>query len=145
MLDLEQAAGRKRRAQADRLAVQTQVENDRQLTPPPPEGPDEISAALKFLTKKAGSKNEQWPTIADIRKKLGMPRNKIMKLLGGGRHPSRNVWKGSPASTAKKGGRPRLRITPVGLEIILRAFLRQVKWPAPATKKILLSLRVQKV
>lgn len=116
-----------RAAMARRLKAREFAAVDRDITPPVPLD-DELAAAFQFFQEIPWSKRERWPTIEDARMSTGMSQRELRLILKGGLRSSRNVWRGAVCTRAK-GGRPAERISPVGLQRIIRAFLKKGKLP----------------
>lgn len=116
-----------RAAMARRLKAREFAAVDRDITLPE-SSEDEVATAFQFFRKIPWSERERWPTIEDARILTGMSQRELRQILKGGRWSSRNVWRGAVCTRAK-GGRPAVRISPAGLERVIRAILKKRTLP----------------
>ena len=72
----------------------------------------------------------------DVRVLTGMSRRELGQILKGGRWKGRNVWDGSGCKS-RRGGRPSSKISPVGMQRIIRAFLKKRKLPVDRAREFL--------
>jgi hypothetical protein len=127
-----------RAAASVNLKARAKAAGDRDITPPVLLG-DELVAALESLRQIPWEDREQWPTKDDVRISTGMSCRELGRILKGGRwkgRKNRNVWKGSGCKSSR-GGRPLHKISPVGMQRIIRAFLKRRKLPVDRARKLL--------
>ena len=124
-----------RAAASANLKARAKAAGDRDITPPVLLG-DELAAALESFRQIPWEDREQWPTKDDVRVLTGMSRGELGRILSGGRWRGRNVWNGSGCKS-QRGGRPPLKISPVGMQRIIRAFLKKRKLPVDRAREFL--------
>jgi hypothetical protein len=117
------------------LKARQKAAGDRDITPPVPLG-DELATALESFRQISWKDREQWPTIDDVRVSTGMSGRELGRILKGGRWEKRNVWKGSGCKSSR-GGQPPHKISPVGMRLIVRAFLKKGKMPVDRARELL--------
>ena len=117
------------------LKARAKAAGDRDITPPVLLG-DELAAALESFRQIPWEDREQWPTKDDVRVSTGMSRGELGRILSGGRWRGRNVWNGSGCKS-QRGGRPSLKISPVGMQRIIRVFLKKRKLPVNRGRELL--------
>jgi len=117
------------------LKARAKAAGDRDITPPVLLG-DELAAALESFRQIPWEDREQWPTKDDVRVLTGMSRRELGQILSGGRWKGRNVWNGSGCKS-RRGGRPLSKISPVGMQRIIRAFLKKRKLPVDRAREFL--------
>ena len=131
----QKEADEARAAASVNLKARAKAAGDRDITPPVLLG-DELAAALESFRQIPWEDREQWPTKDDVRISTGMSRGELGRILSGGRWKGRNVWNGSGCK-AQRGGRPSLKISPVGMQRIIRAFLKKRKLPLDRAREFL--------
>jgi len=131
----QKASDEARAAASVKLKARAKAAGDRDITPPVLLG-DELAAALESFRQIPWEDREQWPTKDDVRVSTGMSGGELGRILKGGRWEKRNVWKGSGCKSSR-GGRPSLRISPVGMQRIIRAFLKKRKLPVNRGRELL--------
>lgn len=131
----QKASDEARAAASVNLKARAKAAGDRDITPPVLLG-DELAAALESFRQIPWEDREQWPTKDDVRVSTGMSGGELGRILKGGRWEKRNVWKGSGCKSSR-GGRPSLRISPVGMQRIIRAFLKKRKLPVNRGRELL--------
>jgi hypothetical protein len=131
----QKEADEARAAASVNLKARAKAAGDRDITPPALEG-DELAAALESFRKIPWEDREQWPTKDDVRVSTGMSGRELGRILKGGRWEKRNVWKGSGCKSSR-GGQPPHKISPVGMQRIIRAFLKKRKLPVDRAQKLL--------
>jgi hypothetical protein len=118
-----------------KLKAKAKAANDRDITPPALEC-DEVAVALESFRRIQWGQRERWPTIDDVRVSTGMSRRELGRVLNGGRWKARNVSRGA-GSKSPRGGRPAVKVSPVGMQRIIRAFLKKRKLPLDRAQKLL--------
>jgi hypothetical protein len=121
-----------------KLKARVKAAGDRDITPPVLLG-DELAVALESFRQIPWEDREQWPTIDDVRVSTGMSRGELGRILSGGRRKgrkNRNVWKGSSCKSPS-GGCPPSKISPLGMQRIIRAFLKKRKLPVDRARELL--------
>jgi hypothetical protein len=131
----QKVADEARAAASVNLKARAKAAGDRDITPPALEG-DELAAALESFRKIPWEDREQWPTKDDVRVSTGMSGRELGRILKGGRWEKRNVWKGSGCKSSR-GGQPPHKISPVGMRLIVRAFLKKGKLPVDRAREFL--------
>jgi hypothetical protein len=126
----QKASDTARVALSGKLKARAKAADDRDITPPALEG-DELVAALESFRQIRWDDREQWPTKDDVRISTGMSRRELAQILKG-----RNVWKGSGCKSSR-GGRPLHKISPVGIQRIVRVFLKKGKLPVDRARELL--------
>ena len=131
----QKEADEARAAASVNLKARAKAAGDRDITPPVLLG-DELAAGLESFRQIPWEDREQWPTKDDVRISTGMSRGELGRILSGGRWKGRNVWNGSGCKS-QRGGRPSLKISPVGMQRIIRAFLKKRKLPLDRAREFL--------
>jgi hypothetical protein len=131
----QKEADEARAAASANLKARAKAAGDRDITPPVLLG-DELAAALESFRQIPWEDREQWPTKDDVRVSTGMSRGELGRILSGGRWRGRNVWNGSGCKS-QRGGRPSLKISPVGMQRIIRVFLKKRKLPVDRAREFL--------
>jgi hypothetical protein len=131
----QKASDEARAAASVNLKARAKASGDRDITPPVLLG-DELVAALESFRQIPWEDREQWPTIDDVRVSTGMSGRELGRILKGGRWEKRNVWKGSGCKSSR-GGQPPHKISPVGMRLIVRAFLKKGKMPVDRARELL--------
>lgn len=131
----QKASDEARAALSGRLKARAKAAGDRDITPPVLLG-DELAAALESFRQIPWEDRERWPTMDDVRISTGMSRAELGRILKGGRWKGRNVWDGSGCKS-RRGGRPSSKISPVGMQLIIRAFLKKRKLPVDRAREFL--------
>jgi len=131
----QKASDEARAAASVNLKARAKAAGDRDITPPIPLG-DELVAALESFRQIPWEDREQWPMKDDVRVLTGMSRRELGQILKGGRWKGRNVWDGSGCKS-RRGGRPSSKISPVGMQRIIRAFLKKRKLPVDRAREFL--------
>jgi hypothetical protein len=131
----QKASDEARAAASVNLKARAKASGDRDITPPVLLG-DELVAALESFRQIPWEDREQWPTKDDVRVLTGMSGRELGRILKGGRWEKRNVWKGSGCKSSR-GGQPPHKISPVGMRLIVRAFLKKGKLPVDRAREFL--------
>jgi hypothetical protein len=131
----QKASDAARASVSAKLKAKAKAANDRDITPPALEG-DEVAVALESFRRIQWGQRERWPTIDDVRVSTGMSRRELGRVLNGGRWKARNVSRGA-GSKSPHGGRPAVKVSPVGMQRIIRAFLKKRKLPLDRAQKLL--------
>lgn len=131
----QKEADEARAAASVNLKARAKAAGDRDITPPVLLG-DELVAALESFRQIPWEDREQWPTKDDVRVLTGMSGRELGRILRGGRWEKRNVWKGSGCKSSR-GGQPPHKISPVGMRLIVRAFLKKGKLPVDRAREFL--------
>jgi hypothetical protein len=131
----QKASDADRAAAAAGLKAQAKAAGDRDITSPALEE-GELVVALESFRRIQWGQRERWPTIDDVRISTGMSRRELGRVLNGGRWKARNVSRGA-GSKSPRGGRPAVKVSPVGMQRIIRAFLKKRKLPVDRAQKLL--------
>jgi hypothetical protein len=131
----QKASDADRAAAAAGLKARAKAAGDRDITPPTLEG-DELVVALESFRRIQWGQRERWPTIDDVRVSTGMSRRELGRVLNGGRWKDRNVSRGA-GSKSPRVGRPAVKVSPVGMQRIIRAFLKKRKLPVDRGREFL--------
>jgi len=131
----QKEADEARAAASANLKARAKAAGDRDITPPVLLG-DELAAALESFRQIPWEDRERWPTMDDVRISTGMSRAELGRILKGGRWKRRNVWKGL-SYKSRRGGGPPSKISPVGMQCIIRAFVKKRKLPLDRAREFL--------